>query len=222
LAAKPFRPTLIWKSLKTTTFSVAKQRLPDTLRDHRSKIESLTAFAEGKMTVGNTVDVYLQKVRASISLKPRSKDYRELMIDFIRRSWPSLLETDVRKVLSRDCELWLGRYQPRYFPSVINNRIAMLRAIFDEAISIGARFNNPAAALSRVKVEFRPKMVRQLEAKGAFMEAVFEAQERTIGEMEALTRKLEAEQKLTPQQAHDRAWEMIREKYILLPPEENS
>ena len=69
--------------------------------------------------------------------------------------------------------------------------------------------------------EFRPKMVRELEAKGALIEALFEAQERTIGEMEALTRKLETEQKLTPQQAQDRAWEMIREKYILLPPEEN-
>jgi len=69
--------------------------------------------------------------------------------------------------------------------------------------------------------EFRPKMVRELEVKGTLMEALFEAQERTIGEMEALTRKLETEQKLTPQQAHDRAWEMIREKYILLPPEEN-
>jgi len=39
--------------------------------------------------------------------------------------------------------------------------------------------------------------------------------------MEALTWKLETEQKLTSQQAHDRAWEMIREKYILLPPEKN-
>jgi hypothetical protein len=69
--------------------------------------------------------------------------------------------------------------------------------------------------------EFRPKMVREMEATGTLMEALFEAQERTIGEMEALTRQLETEQKLTPQQAHDQAWEMIREKYILLPPEEN-
>jgi hypothetical protein len=69
--------------------------------------------------------------------------------------------------------------------------------------------------------EFRPKMVQKLETKGTLMEALFEAQERTIEEMEALTRKLETEQKLTPQQAHDRAWEIIREKYILLPPEEN-
>jgi hypothetical protein len=64
-------------------------------------------------------------------------------------------------------------------------------------------------------------MVRELEAKGTLMEALFEAQEMTIGEMEALTRQLETEQRLTPQQAHDQAWEMIREKYILLPPEEN-
>ena len=42
---------LVWKSLKTAAFSVAKQRLPDTLRDHRSKLESFAAFADGKMTV---------------------------------------------------------------------------------------------------------------------------------------------------------------------------
>ena len=69
--------------------------------------------------------------------------------------------------------------------------------------------------------EFRPKMVRELEAKGTLMETLFEAQETTIEEMEALTRQLETEQQMTPQQAHDRAWEMIREKYILLPPEES-
>ena len=68
--------------------------------------------------------------------------------------------------------------------------------------------------------EFRPKMVRDLEAKGTLMETLFDAQERTLEEMEALTRQLETEQNLTPQQAHDQAWEMIREKYILLPPED--
>lgn len=70
--------------------------------------------------------------------------------------------------------------------------------------------------------EFRPRMVQELEAKGTLMEALFEAQKTTISEMETLTRQLETEQKLTPQQAHDQAWEMIREKYILLPPEEDA
>ncbi|MDQ6913272.1 MAG: hypothetical protein M3128_10405 [Verrucomicrobiota bacterium] len=69
--------------------------------------------------------------------------------------------------------------------------------------------------------KFLPTMVLKLEAYGTLMEALFDAQERTLDEMETLTRQLETEQKLTPQQAHDQAWEMIREKYILLPPEEN-
>ena len=69
--------------------------------------------------------------------------------------------------------------------------------------------------------EFRPQMVKELVAKGTLTEALYEAQETTLDEMETLTRKLETEQKLTPQQAHDQAWEMIREKYILLPAEES-
>jgi hypothetical protein len=69
--------------------------------------------------------------------------------------------------------------------------------------------------------EFRPAMVKELEARGTLMETLFEAQEATLDEMETLTRELETEQRLTPQQAHNQAWEMIREKYILLPAEES-
>lgn len=69
--------------------------------------------------------------------------------------------------------------------------------------------------------EFCPTMVQRLETEGRLMEALWEAQETTLDEMEALTRKLEMEQKLTPQQAETTAWELIREKYILLPPEES-
>ena len=69
--------------------------------------------------------------------------------------------------------------------------------------------------------EFCPTMYRKLEAEGKLDEALFEAQETTLDEMEALTRTLEKEQKLTPQQAETAAWEMIREKYILLPAEES-
>ena len=69
--------------------------------------------------------------------------------------------------------------------------------------------------------EFCPAMVKQFKTEGRLAEALWEAQETTLDEMEALTRKLETEQKLTPQQAERAAWEMIREKYILLPAEES-
>jgi hypothetical protein len=128
---------LVRQSLETAVFSVAKQRLPDKIREYRSRHESVKAFAGGKMTVGDAVEVYRGKVRANASLKPRSKDYREMTLDFIRRSWPSLFATDVRKVTQRDCEVWLNRYQQRYSPSVVNNSIGTLRAVFDEAIRTG-------------------------------------------------------------------------------------
>lgn len=168
---KPIR-----QSLETTVFSVAKQRLPEKIRDYRSRNESVKAFADGKMTVGDAIEVYLRKVRASVALKPRSKDYREMIVGFIRRSWPSLLETDVRKVSERDCENWLTRYQQQYAPTVINNSIGTLRAVFDEAISTGARFNNPAAELSRVKV--RAKRL-ELPSREEFLKFVEEI--RTAG-----------------------------------------
>ena len=47
---------------------------------------------------------------------------------------------------------------------------------------------------------------------------LFEAQEKTKDEMADLIPQL-LQQGLTPEQAHRRAWEMIRENYILLPPE---
>lgn len=63
-----------------------------------------------------------------------------------------------------------------------------------------------------------PRLVRDLERRGQLTEALLEAQERTASEMDVLMQDLRR-QGLTPQQAHDRAWELVREKYILLPPE---
>lgn len=66
--------------------------------------------------------------------------------------------------------------------------------------------------------EFRPKMVRELETKGLLHQMLLEAEEKTKDEMVELLGEFR-KQGLTPQQAHDRAWEMVRERYILLPEE---
>lgn len=66
--------------------------------------------------------------------------------------------------------------------------------------------------------EFLPNLVAQLERKGKLKEALFEAQETTKAEMRSLQEKFLAKG-LTHQQAHDQAWEIVRERYIYLPPE---
>lgn len=60
-------------------------------------------------------------------------------------------------------------------------------------------------------------MVRELEKKGILHQMLLEAEEKTKDEMASLRIELMKQGK-TAQQAHDQAWEMVREKYILLPP----
>jgi hypothetical protein len=66
--------------------------------------------------------------------------------------------------------------------------------------------------------EFRPKMVAELAAKTQLHAMLLTAEEQTEMELDQLRRKL-IQQGATPQQAHDQAWEMVRERYIFLPPE---
>ncbi len=66
--------------------------------------------------------------------------------------------------------------------------------------------------------EFQPKMVQELAAAGRLQEMLLEAEEKTDEELDWLTRQL-MKQGLTAQQAHDRAWEVVRTRYIFLSPE---
>jgi len=61
-------------------------------------------------------------------------------------------------------------------------------------------------------------MVAEMERTGTLQQMLLEAEEKTKDEMDAIRRQL-VQQGLTTQQAHDQAWETVREKYILLPPE---
>ena len=66
--------------------------------------------------------------------------------------------------------------------------------------------------------QHRPRMVAEMERTGTLHQILQEAEEKTKDEMDTIRRQL-IQQGLTPQQAHDRAWETVREKYVLLPPE---
>ena len=63
-----------------------------------------------------------------------------------------------------------------------------------------------------------PRLVAELEQTGRLQAKLREAAERTAMDLEELRRHF-IQQGLTPQQAHDRAWEIVRERYLLIPPE---
>ena len=66
--------------------------------------------------------------------------------------------------------------------------------------------------------EHCPRMLRQLQTTGQLESALAEAEEQTLHEMETLQRELKRNGS-TSAQAHQQAWEIVREKYLLLPPE---
>ena len=66
--------------------------------------------------------------------------------------------------------------------------------------------------------EFCPRMVAELEAKGRLNEMLLAAEEQTDAELDRLRRQL-MQQGWTAQQAHSQAWELVRERYLFLPPE---
>jgi len=66
--------------------------------------------------------------------------------------------------------------------------------------------------------EFLPQMVAELERKGTLRVMLQEAEERTATEMDDLRRHF-LQQGLSAEQAHQQAWELVRERYLFLPPE---
>ena len=66
--------------------------------------------------------------------------------------------------------------------------------------------------------EHCPTMVRELEAKGLLHQMLLEAEDKTKDEMATLRTEL-MKQGSTADQAHRQAWEILREKYVMLPPE---
>ena len=66
--------------------------------------------------------------------------------------------------------------------------------------------------------QFLPRMVEELERNGSLEELLLEAEKRTTSDLDDLRRHFQ-QQGLTAEQASHRAWEVVRARYIFLPPE---
>ncbi|MHB8520040.1 MAG: hypothetical protein ACYDH9_04715 [Limisphaerales bacterium] len=68
---------LIRRSLRTQVLSIARLRLADLEKAERQVAEHATACAGGKMTFGDALAIYRQRLHGDASLKPRTKAHRE-------------------------------------------------------------------------------------------------------------------------------------------------
>jgi len=162
---------LILKSLKTDRISVAKLRLADLEKGERQKAENQTAVAKGKMTFNEALEIFRERLKGDINLKPRSKDYRQERIAATVKSWPGLESRDVRQINRHDCQEWARRFAQNCSAIAFNNTIGTLRMILDICVEAGARYDNPARGLKRKRVLMRPPELPSHENFTKFVEA---------------------------------------------------
>ncbi|MCC7376099.1 MAG: site-specific integrase [Verrucomicrobiales bacterium] len=145
---------LVRRALGTSSFSTAKLRLLDFTRVARTKPEP-SAEPIPSLTFAQAREIYRRWLATDLTLKPKSRDYRELCLQKIATSWPELDATPVEAVTPQQCREWSGRLKLscHYF----NNVIGSLRLVFDAAIREYRRlgrpsFENPAAGIPRLRV----------------------------------------------------------------------
>lgn len=142
----------IWKSLRTTHFSVAKARLAEFLREHREKhVDGLSA-ASAKMTFGEALRIHEQNQADDVTIKPTTRHYWKQIFAALLKSWAGLEDRELRRITKTDCKEWARRFRKMASPTRYNNTIAGLRHVFDVAIEAGIMYGNPAAKLERVPI----------------------------------------------------------------------
>ena len=148
----------VWKSLKTSHFSVAQARLAEFLKDHRQRIGNGAGGGgngsgiSAKMTFGEAAEVHLRDLDNNVKIKPRTRSYYRERLRALEKSWPSLGMTEVRRITAGDCKAWAGRYGRVTAPSNYNNTVALFRHVFAVAVEAGVIYANPAAVLKRAAV----------------------------------------------------------------------
>ena len=142
----------VWKSLKTSHFSVAEAKLAEFLKDHRQRRRNGNGEVSAKMTFGEAAVVHLQNLDDNLRIKPRTRDYWRECLAALKKSWPNLAETEIRKITQADCKTWATAYAKKASATRYNNTVSVLRHVLNVAVEAGVIYSNPAATVKRVMV----------------------------------------------------------------------
>lgn len=145
----------IWKSLKTSHFSIAEAKLAEVQKEHREHREARGASADtgnAKMKFAQAAAIHMQRLEERVTIKRRTKKYWRETLDAMLKSWPDLESREIRRISPELCRDWATRYASIASDNRYNNSVSLLRHIFDVAIEHAVIYTNPAAKLERVTV----------------------------------------------------------------------
>jgi integrase len=142
----------VWKSLKTSHFSVAQAKLAEFLKEHRERLSNGNGEVSAKMTFGEAAAIHLRNLDDNLSIKPRTREYWRECLAALQKSWPGLNGTEIRKITQADCKKWASAYAKKASPTRYNNTVSVLRHVLNVAVEAGVIYSNPAAVVKRAAV----------------------------------------------------------------------
>src|SRR5262245_30091255 len=142
----------VWKSLKTSHFSVAQAKLAEFLKEHRERVSNGNGEVSAKMTFGEAANIHLRNLDDNLRIKPRTRDYWRECLAALQKRWPGLSEIEVRKITKPDCKEWVRTYRKAVSPTRYNNTVSVLRHVLNVAREAGVIYSNAADAVKRAPV----------------------------------------------------------------------
>jgi integrase len=142
----------VWRSLKTSHFSVAQAKLAEFLKEHRERVSNGNGEVSAKMTFGEAAAIHLRNLDDNLSIKRRTRDYWREVLAALQRSWPGLNETEIRKITQADCKKWARAYGKTVSPTRYNGAISVLRHVLNVAVETGVVYSNAAVVVKRAAV----------------------------------------------------------------------
>ena len=131
-------------SLGTDVFSVAKQKLPDKLKEIRKPRPALGSFAEAR-------EQYEAQLEHDHTIGPGTQKYRRDCLNALVKSWPGLQELPLLKITGAACRAWAQRYSSKYGEQWFNGTVGTFRQILELAGL--RRDDNPAFQVKRLGVK---------------------------------------------------------------------
>jgi hypothetical protein len=142
----------VWKSLKTSHFSVAEARLAEFLKEHRQRVTNGNGEGSAKMIFAEAAAIHLSNLDENSRIKPSTRKYWRECLTALLKSWPSLNETEIRKITQGDCKEWARGYGKTVSPTRYNGAISVLRHVLNVAVEAGLVYSNAAVAVKRAAV----------------------------------------------------------------------
>ena len=133
----------IRRSLETTDRALAQRKLAR-FKDEQRQIDR----SKGSLTLAELCDRFLNTIQHQ---KPKTVERKTLIVQRIKRDWPTGRLTQVTKIKSSECDQWLSRY--KFGTASRNLHIATLKDVFSMAVRDNVIASSPASHLKGGKLD---------------------------------------------------------------------